>query len=250
MKETDLHVQILTLCADPLPWLQITLSAPRTLSSIFSASKPSLPQIDDNKTIERLELSPGTTYRFRIAAINACGRGEFSEPAAFKTCIPGFPGAPSSIRISKVWFQNLSWQEPLSQILVSFTGARETVLVQKGPPLWRGWGRAHVYCLSCRGTQTCVLGLFNVQQFYKLNFRCFQGADGAHLAWDPPANTNGNISEYSVYLAIKNSQSIETPSSLAFVLVYRGNNIFYFEVNVVVPCGIAGDVRNVIKIIP
>eukprot|EP00116_Pleurobrachia_bachei_P001452 sb/3461714/ len=107
--------------------------------------------IDDNKTIERLELSPGTTYRFRIAAINACGRGEFSEPAAFKTCIPGFPGAPSSIRISK-------------------------------------------------------------------------GADGAHLAWDPPANTNGNISEYSVYLAIKNSQSIETPSSLAFVLVYRDDS--------------------------
>ena len=59
-------------------------------------------QVDENKPIERLELSPGTTYRFRIAAINACGRGEFSEPAAFKTCVPGFPGAPSSIRISKV----------------------------------------------------------------------------------------------------------------------------------------------------
>ena len=59
-------------------------------------------QVDDNKPIERLELAPGTTYRFRIAAINACGRGEFSEPAAFKTCVPGFPGAPSSIRISKV----------------------------------------------------------------------------------------------------------------------------------------------------
>ena len=53
-------------------------------------------------------------------------------------------------------------------------------------------------------------------------FVIFQGADGAHLAWDPPANSNGNISEYSVYLAIKNSQSTDSPSSLAFVLVYRG----------------------------
>ena len=58
--------------------------------------------MSENKPSERLELSPGTTYKFRLAAINACGRGEFSEPAAFKTCVPGFPGAPSSIRISKV----------------------------------------------------------------------------------------------------------------------------------------------------
>lgn len=55
-----------------------------------------------------------------------------------------------------------------------------------------------------------------------------QGSDGAHLAWDPPANANGSISEYSVYLAIKNAHQLsDTPSSLAFVLVYRGTNEDY-----------------------
>ncbi|XP_063678974.1 host cell factor 1-like [Bolinopsis microptera] len=137
--------------SDVNEWYDVAVVKGNSLVVSHHHSKPSSEEVDENKPIERLELSPGTTYRFRIAAINACGRGEFSEPAAFKTCVPGFPGAPSSIRISK-------------------------------------------------------------------------GNDGAHLAWDPPANSNGNISEYSVYLAIKNSQSTESPSSLAFVLVYRGDS--------------------------
>ena len=49
-------------------------------------------------------ISSGTAYKFRVAAINSCGRGLFSEVTAFKTCLPGFPGAPSSIKISKVPF--------------------------------------------------------------------------------------------------------------------------------------------------
>ena len=50
----------------------------------------------------RVELQPGKAYKFRVCAINSCGSGPFSEMAAFKTCMPGFPGAPSAIRISKV----------------------------------------------------------------------------------------------------------------------------------------------------
>lgn len=41
-------------------------------------------------------------YKFRVAAVNSCGRGPWSEVSAFKTCLPGFPGAPSAIKISKV----------------------------------------------------------------------------------------------------------------------------------------------------
>lgn len=41
-------------------------------------------------------------YKFRVAGINICGRGSFSEVSAFKTCLPGFPGAPCAIKISKV----------------------------------------------------------------------------------------------------------------------------------------------------
>ncbi|KPJ19232.1 Host cell factor [Papilio machaon] len=58
-------------------------------------------------------LEHGTAYKFRIAAINSCGRGEYSEESAFKTCLPGFPGAPSAIKISKSpEGAHLSWEPP------------------------------------------------------------------------------------------------------------------------------------------
>lgn len=116
------------------------------------------------QSLKKQELLPGTAYKFRVAAINACGRGPFSDVSAFKTCLPGFPGAPSAIKISK-------------------------------------------------------------------------NAEGAHLSWEAPSNAAGNVSEYSVYLAIRsqsNNQSDDkpvagltpssssTPVQLAFVRVYCG----------------------------
>lgn len=58
--------------------------------------------ITDYSQMKKIELAPGTAYKFRVAGINACGRGTFSEVSAFKTCLPGFPGAPCAIKISKV----------------------------------------------------------------------------------------------------------------------------------------------------
>lgn len=58
--------------------------------------------VPDHSVLKKQELQPGTAYKFRVAGINACGRGPWSEISAFKTCLPGFPGAPSAIRISKV----------------------------------------------------------------------------------------------------------------------------------------------------
>lgn len=52
--------------------------------------------------VQKVELQPGKAYKFRVCGINSCGSGLFSDVAAFKTCMPGFPGAPSAIRISKV----------------------------------------------------------------------------------------------------------------------------------------------------
>lgn len=116
------------------------------------------------QSLKKQELLPGTAYKFRVAAINACGRGPFSDVSAFKTCLPGFPGAPSAIKISK-------------------------------------------------------------------------NAEGAHLSWEAPSNTAGNVSEYSVYLAIRSqsanqsdekpvagltSSTSSTPVQLAFVRVYCG----------------------------
>lgn len=69
--------------------------------------------VTDFSSYLKVELQPGTAYKFRVAAINACGRGSFSEVSAFKTCLPGFPGAPSNIKISKgPNGAQLSWEPP------------------------------------------------------------------------------------------------------------------------------------------
>ncbi|XP_041072065.1 host cell factor 1-like isoform X3 [Carcharodon carcharias] len=67
----------------------------------------------DYSMLKKQELLPGTAYKFRVAGINACGRGPFSEICAFKTCLPGFPGAPSAIKITKsVDGAHLTWEPP------------------------------------------------------------------------------------------------------------------------------------------
>lgn len=59
-------------------------------------------------------------------------------------------------------------------------------------------------------------------------FLSLQSPDGAHLTWEPPSVTSGKIIEYSVYLAIQSSQTVEakasTPAQLAFMRVYCGPN--------------------------
>lgn len=41
------------------------------------------------KGMRKTELQPGTAFKFRVAGINVCGRGSYSDIAAFKTCVPG-----------------------------------------------------------------------------------------------------------------------------------------------------------------
>lgn len=72
--------------------------------------------LPDLSEYPRINLEPGTGYRFRLAAINTCGRGEWGEVSSFKTCLPGFPGAPSAIKISKSpEGAHLTWEPPPSQ---------------------------------------------------------------------------------------------------------------------------------------
>uniref|UniRef100_A0A6I8NVM5 Host cell factor 2 n=1 Tax=Ornithorhynchus anatinus TaxID=9258 RepID=A0A6I8NVM5_ORNAN len=86
---------------------------PSGTSSI--SNKVGNPNVPDYSLLKKQDLIPGTVYRFRVAAINGCGIGPFSKISEFKTCIPGFPGAPSAVKISKnVDCIHLSWEPPVS----------------------------------------------------------------------------------------------------------------------------------------
>ncbi|XP_066525198.1 host cell factor 2 [Hoplias malabaricus] len=100
---------------------------------------------------EKQELASGICYRFRVAALNSCGQGDFSPVSEFKTCQPGFPGAPSAVKITKA-------------------------------------------------------------------------PDSVHITWESPTSPSGKILEYSIYLAVRNSQGGvgEKPGELGFIRIYRG----------------------------
>ncbi|KAK3517816.1 hypothetical protein QTP70_018960 [Hemibagrus guttatus] len=62
---------------------------------------------------EKKELTSNVTYRFRVAGINCCGRGDFSPIGEFKTCHPGFPEAPPAVKITKASDSvHITWESP------------------------------------------------------------------------------------------------------------------------------------------
>uniref|UniRef100_A0A8C5MJH8 Host cell factor C2 n=1 Tax=Leptobrachium leishanense TaxID=445787 RepID=A0A8C5MJH8_9ANUR len=80
-----------------------------------TSSKGGDTEISECTLLKKHELLPGCTYRFRVAAINGLGVGPFSKISEFKTCIPGFPGAPSSVKITKTAdCIHISWETPSS----------------------------------------------------------------------------------------------------------------------------------------
>ena len=132
---------------NPIEWYNVD----QVKKTSMSVSKYKVQTTDEESEMKfnLIELQVGTAYKFRVAAINSCGRGPFSEMTAFKTCLPGFPGAPSTIRITKV-------------------------------------------------------------------------TEGAQLSWEPPANSTGDILEYTVYLAVKPSSVSQQTNQLTFARVYVG----------------------------
>ncbi|XP_018362863.1 PREDICTED: host cell factor isoform X2 [Trachymyrmex cornetzi] len=88
----------------------------------------------------KIAVEPGTAYKFRVAAVNSCGRSAWSEVAAFKTCLPGFPGAPSAIKISKsIDGAQISWEPPSSNVgpileYSVYLAVRSTALNNDGEP--------------------------------------------------------------------------------------------------------------------
>ncbi|MGH0115678.1 UNVERIFIED_CONTAM: hypothetical protein FKN15_038001 [Acipenser sinensis] len=69
----------------------------------------------DYEDLKQQALTPGAAYRFRVAGINSCGQGQFSQVSEYKTCQPGFPGAPSSVKITKAAdCIHITWEPPAS----------------------------------------------------------------------------------------------------------------------------------------
>ncbi|XP_016122263.1 host cell factor 2-like [Sinocyclocheilus grahami] len=67
------------------------------------------------KDHEKQELASGVTYKFRVAGLNSRGLGDFSPISEFKTCQPGFPGAPSAVKITKDKDSvHITWEPPTS----------------------------------------------------------------------------------------------------------------------------------------
>ncbi|CAH1134052.1 unnamed protein product [Ceutorhynchus assimilis] len=80
------------------------------LSDMDSSTVDDHPELSNYPTVN---LEPGTAYKFRVAGINTVGKGEWSKVTGFKTLMPGFPEAPSAIKIAKGNDgAHLSWEPP------------------------------------------------------------------------------------------------------------------------------------------
>ncbi len=100
--ETHLTVRFVCGAFLILPYLIVTVSSRDCFMSALSVRQWELPGPHCFKDHEKQELASGVTYKFRVAGLNSRGLGNFSPVSEFKTCQPGFPGAPSAVKITKV----------------------------------------------------------------------------------------------------------------------------------------------------
>lgn len=115
----------------------------------------------------RILLEPGTAYKLRVCAINACGPGPWSEVAAFKTTLPGFPGAPSAIKISKsADGAHLTWEPPggnSGEILEYAVYLAVRSASQGSQPVPTNQSQLAFVRVFCGPTNKCVVGPNSLQ---------------------------------------------------------------------------------------
>ncbi|CAF1609027.1 unnamed protein product, partial [Adineta ricciae] len=104
------------------------------LSSKIDTDSYDLASLQAQNLVKKVDLEPGVIYKLRIAAENSCGRGPWSEAAAFKTCLPGAPPAPSNIKITKTsdGGAHLTWDPPSSSSSL-ITGYAVYLAVKNSP---------------------------------------------------------------------------------------------------------------------
>lgn len=95
-------------CSNPETWYDVGIIKGNScvvndfyLSDDIDHSNLTSENLPNYINFSKVELQPGTAYKFRVAAINSFGRGEWSDLSAFKTCLSGFPSAPCLIRVSR-----------------------------------------------------------------------------------------------------------------------------------------------------
>ncbi|KTG43381.1 hypothetical protein cypCar_00000156 [Cyprinus carpio] len=106
------------VCGSGLVLLHLIVTVSSCVSVFYvtaSVRQWKLPGPHCFKDREKQELASGVTYKFRVAGLNSRGLGDFSPISEFKTCQPGFPGAPSAVKITKDKDSvHITWEPPTS----------------------------------------------------------------------------------------------------------------------------------------
>ncbi|EEB15433.1 Host cell factor, putative [Pediculus humanus corporis] len=141
-----------------------------TIVSDYIASPETNEQVDlVTATLggRRFQLEPGTAYKFRVCAVNGCGTGPWSDVAAFKTTLPGFPGAPSAIKISKSpEGAHLTWEPPggnSSEILEYAVYLAVRSASQGCQPVTTNQAQLAFVRVFCGPTNKCMVGANSLQ---------------------------------------------------------------------------------------
>lgn len=69
--------------------------------------------LPDYTNRSKIKIQPGACYKFRVAGINSCNRGEWTDISHFKTCLSDYPKAPSGVKIIQLLCGvRLTWEVP------------------------------------------------------------------------------------------------------------------------------------------
>ena len=130
-------------------WFDVGIVRTGTSTTVTGYLLPSDIDVEgDENLLKKVELQPGTAYKFRVASINACGRGDWSEVSAFKTCLPGFPGAPSAIKVH--YFQLIEKTHFSNSYLIVGVKVGGWGSFELGASIGLHWGHCRVFCVLGR----------------------------------------------------------------------------------------------------
>lgn len=90
---------------------------------------------------QRHDLQPGSSYQLRVAGINVCGVGEFSDTVTFETLNCVIPQSPTFLKVSRMSDGNINFAWGMknagvhveSYILEIANGYHKMIVIYEGP---------------------------------------------------------------------------------------------------------------------